>query len=121
MLLRCISPQDHRNTFLPLSLSNLFWKIVLNGKESKITLEDLANEDTSMHQSLCYILENNNAEELDLTFTASTFDDATFQRNSTLNNITKLIANGGVIHISLTQSINYSLTQYPLRRPSQSN
>ena len=110
MLLRCISPQEHGNKFLPLSLSSLFWKILLNGKESKITLEDVANEDTSMHQSLCYILENNNVEELDLTFTASTFDDATFQRNSSMKNITKLIANGKTHSLSLTHSFSHSFT-----------
>ncbi len=85
----------------------------MNGKESVIALEDVANEDTSMHQSLCYILENDNVEELDLTFTASTFDDVTFQRNSSRNNITKLIANGRfTFSLLLIHSLSYCFTHY---------
>lgn len=65
----CNSQGGCSTAVLSLNISECFWKIVCN---EAITLHDVASVDSELYKNLQWLLSNEGASNLDLSFTAST-------------------------------------------------
>ena len=85
-ILRCLKHGRVTSNMLNINLKNTFWKLLL---QKLPTLDDLADADAQIYQSLQYIKENDNAQDLDLYFSVSdeVYDMATGKTSISTSNL----------------------------------